>query len=114
MLTATQRTELNHRILSTLTESDQGVRAAALAQRLQLPQRDVVGRLQALKRREMVTYERDGSTPSAPGLWAVSEQGRQMVSQTDTVAVERYAIETERRELWFYSTDQGQRVATTR
>jgi Mn-dependent DtxR family transcriptional regulator len=76
MLTATQRTELNHRILSTLTEFDRGVKADALAERLQVTQRDVVGRLQALKRREMVTYERNGGAPSAPGLWAVSEQGR--------------------------------------
>ena len=96
MLTATQRIELNHRILSTLTESDQAVRAAVLAERLQLPQRDVVGRLQALKRREMVTYARNGSEPSAPGLWAVSEQGRQMVSQTGTGGVQRYATKTER------------------
>jgi DNA-binding IclR family transcriptional regulator len=80
MLTAAQRIELNRRILSTLTESDQSLRAAVLAERLQLPQRHVVGRLQALKRREMVTYKRNGSAPSAPGLWAVSDQGRQVVS----------------------------------
>ena len=85
MLTAPQRTELNCRILSTLNELGQGVKASELAEHLQVAQRDVVGRLQALKHREMVTYERDGNAPSAAGLWAVSEQGRQMVSQPDRV-----------------------------
>lgn len=80
MLTGPQRAELNHRILSTLTQLDQGVKASELAEYLQTAQRDIVGRLQALKRREMVLYERNGSAPSAAGLWAVSEQGRQAAS----------------------------------
>lgn len=101
MLTHPQRTELNHRILSILTELGQGVRAAVLADYLQVTPRDVVGRLQALKRREMVTYERNGSVPSAPGLWTVSKRGRQMVSQMETVAVERSSIRTERTEAKF-------------
>ncbi len=96
MLTATQRTELNHRILSTLIESGQSFRAAALAERLHLPHRHVVARLQALKRRGTVTYEHDNSSPSAPGLWAVSEQGREMVSQTSAAIVERYTTKTQR------------------
>jgi DNA-binding IclR family transcriptional regulator len=79
MLTATQRTELNHRILSILVDSDQDLRAAALAERLQTPRRHVVARLQALKRQGIVTYEHGDGSPSTPGIWALSERGRQMV-----------------------------------
>jgi len=86
MLTHPQRTALNQRILLTLTQLGQGVKASELAEHLQLAQRDVVGRLQALKRREMVTYERNSYSPSAAGLWAVSDQGRQIASQMATAS----------------------------
>jgi predicted ArsR family transcriptional regulator len=86
MLTATQRTKLNHRILSVLIESSQDVRAAALAERLQFPHRHVVARLQALKRQGIVTYERGDGSPSTPGIWALSERGRRMVRAAATSA----------------------------
>jgi predicted ArsR family transcriptional regulator len=98
MLTATQRTEMSHCIVSTLIESGRGFRAAALAERLQLPHRHVVARLQALKRRGIVTYEHGDGSPSTPGIWAISEQGRQIVSQTGTLTAERYTTGTERGE----------------
>lgn len=86
MLIGTQRTELNYRILSTLIQLGQGVKSSVLAEHLQVAQRDVVGRLQALKRREMVAYERNSRAPSAAGLWTVSKQGRQSVSQMTTAS----------------------------
>lgn len=89
MITATQRTELDHRILLTLSQFGQGVKAAALAECLQTTKRNVVGRLQALKHQEMVVYERNGSTPSAPGLWSVSQQGRQVTNQMATASQEK-------------------------
>ena len=82
MLTDTQREELSYRILSTLTELGQGVKASALAEHLQVAQRDMVGRLQALKRRGMVVFVRDATQPYAAGLWSLSEQGRQAIDQT--------------------------------
>jgi hypothetical protein len=82
MLTSTQRSELNHRILSTLTQFGHGMKASELGEHLwQFTQRDVVGRLQALKRQGMVTYERDSESPGAAGAWAVSGRGRQVASQ---------------------------------
>jgi predicted DNA-binding transcriptional regulator len=81
VLTGPQRTELNHRILSTLIELDRGVKAFELTAHLQVAQRDVVGRLQVLKHRGMVTYKRNSRAQSAAGLWVISEQGRQMVGQ---------------------------------
>ena len=81
MLTGTQREELSYRILSTMTELGQGVKASALAENLQAAQRDVVGRLQALKRRGMVVFMRDATQPYAAGHWSLSEQGRQAIDQ---------------------------------
>ena len=89
MLTGTQRTELNYRILTTLNQLGRGVKASSLAEHLQVAQRDVVGRLQALKRQEMVVYERNGSAPSAAGVWAVSEQGRQAANQMAIASQEK-------------------------
>jgi len=58
MLTGAQRSELSDSILSALVERGRGVKASELAEHLrQFTQRDVVGRLQALRRRGMVTYE---------------------------------------------------------
>ena len=83
MLTGAQRSELDDLILSVLVELRQSVTASELAAHLrQFTQRDVVGRLQALKRRMMVTYERGGESPSAAGVWAVSELGRQVTAET--------------------------------
>ncbi len=81
MLTGTQRTELNHRILSALTRLDRGVTASELAAHLQVAPRDAVGRLQVLKHREMVTYEHNSRSLGAAGLWTISERGRQMGDQ---------------------------------
>jgi DNA-binding MarR family transcriptional regulator len=81
MLTGTQREELSYRILSILIELDQGVKASALTEHLQVAQRDVVGRLQALKRRGMVVFVRDATEPYAAGHWNISEQGRQAIDQ---------------------------------
>lgn len=81
MPTGTQREELSYRLLSTLTELGQGVKASALAERLQVAQRDVVGRLQALKRRGMVDYERDATQPYAAGHWSISELGHQAINE---------------------------------
>ena len=89
MLTGAQRSELDDLILSVLVELRQSVTASELAAHLrQFTQRDVVGRLQALKRRGVVTYERGGESPpfgdlrpSAAGVWTVSEQGRQVTAE---------------------------------
>ena len=75
--------------MSLLTEFGQGVKASELAEHLQVTQRAVVGRLQALKRQEMVVYERNGSAPSAAGVWAVSEQGRQAANRMATASQEK-------------------------
>jgi hypothetical protein len=57
------------RILSALAEPGWGVKASELAEHLrQYKLRDVVGRLQALKRRGMVTYERGGESSPCGGL----------------------------------------------
>jgi len=81
MLTAAQRTELNQRILSALTEFGQGVKSSVLAEHLQVAQRDVVGRLQALKRQRAVTYDGSGGYQSAAGLWTISKQGSERMRQ---------------------------------
>jgi DNA-binding transcriptional ArsR family regulator len=82
MLTGAQRSELSDRILSALVERGRGVKASELAEHLrQFTQRDVVGRLQALRRRGMVTYARSDESPSAAGVWIVSEQGRQVTAE---------------------------------
>jgi DNA-binding transcriptional ArsR family regulator len=79
---AAQRSELNRRILSTLTRVGRGMKASELSEHLwQFTQRDVVGRLQVLKRQGMVSYARDGESPSAAGVWAVSDRGRQAANQ---------------------------------
>jgi hypothetical protein len=82
MLTGAQRSELSDSILSALVERGRGVKASELTEHLrQFTQRDVVGRLQALRRRGMVIYERGGESPSAAGVWIVSEQGRQVAAK---------------------------------
>ena len=85
MLIGVQRAELDNRILSALVELGWGVKASELVDHLRTAQRHVIGRLQALKRRGMVTYERDGASPSAAGIWAVSERGGQVASQVTAV-----------------------------
>ena len=78
MLTGALRSELDSRILSVLVDLGRGVKASELVAHLrQFTQRDVVGRLQALKNRGLVTYERSDESPSAAGMWVASEQGRQ-------------------------------------
>jgi len=68
-------TDMNHLILSALMEFEQGVKSSVLAGHLRLTHRDVVGRLQALKRQGSVSYVRSSPYPSAAGLWYVSEEG---------------------------------------
>jgi DNA-binding MarR family transcriptional regulator len=80
MQTSTERTELSPRILQALIELGRGIKASELAECLQVPLRDVVGRLQALKRRGLVTHERNSEAPGAAGLWAVSEEGQQVAT----------------------------------
>jgi DNA-binding IclR family transcriptional regulator len=75
MPTATQRSELDRLILSALSEWEQGVTSSVLARQLDVPHRVVVGRLQALKRRGSVTFDRDDAYPSAAGVWSASEGG---------------------------------------
>jgi DNA-binding IclR family transcriptional regulator len=75
MPTATERTKLDLLILSTLDEWGPGAFSSALARQLDVPHRAVVGRLQALKRRGSVTFDRSGTYQSAAGVWAVSEEG---------------------------------------
>ena len=78
------RVELSHRILCTLAEYDQSVIASDLAHALTVGQRNVVGRLQALKRRGMVSFERDAAQPYGAGYWRITEQGRQAIDPTAT------------------------------
>ena len=75
MPTATERSELDRLILSALNEWGQGVPSSVLARQLDVPQRAVVGRLQALKRRGAVAFDRDETYPGAAGVWSVSEGG---------------------------------------
>ena len=75
MPTTTERTKLDLLILSALDEWGQGVPSSALARQLDVPHRAVVGRLQALKRRGSVTFDRSGTYQSAAGVWSVSEEG---------------------------------------
>ena len=79
MLTGALRSELDSRILSVLVDLGRGVKASEVVAHLrQVTQRDVVGRLQALKNRGLVTYARSDESPSAAGTWTASEQGRQV------------------------------------
>ena len=75
MPTAAERSELDHLVLSVLTELGHGVTSSVLARQLDVPHRAVVGRLQALKRRGSVTFDRSGTYQSAAGVWSVSEEG---------------------------------------
>lgn len=81
MLTRLQRTALDNCILAILAERGQSIRASELSEHLQVAQRDVVGRLQALKHRGMVDYERDATQPYAAGHWSISEQGQQAINE---------------------------------
>ena len=99
MLTGAQRLGLSDRILSILVELGQGVSASDLAGHLrEVTQRDVVGRLQALKNRGLVTYARSDESPSAAGTWTVSERGRQAVSQVVIVTEGSSTSKAERQE----------------
>jgi len=71
MPTATERAELDHLILSALTELGEGVTSSSLAKQLGIKHRTVVGRLQALKRQGAVRYDRSDAYPSAAGMWLV-------------------------------------------
>ena len=73
MPTAIQRSELDRLILSALNEWGQGVTSSVLARELGVTHRVVVGRLQALKRRGSVIFDRDDAYQSAAGVWSVSE-----------------------------------------
>ena len=74
MPTDTERTKLDRLILSSLDRWEQGVPSSVLASHLDVTHRVVVGRLQALKRRGSVAFDRDGPYPSAAGVWSVSEE----------------------------------------
>lgn len=78
------RVELSHRILCTLAGSDRSMVASELAHALTVGQRNVVGQLQALKRRGMVAFERDATRPYGAGHWRITEQGRQAIDPTAT------------------------------
>lgn len=70
---------LDRCILCTLSLNDRDMLAKELAEHLGTRQRIVVGRLQSLKRHRAVAYKREGSAPSAPGLWAITERGRREI-----------------------------------
>ena len=78
MPTGTGRAKLDHRILTALAERGWGVKASELAGHLNVGQRDVISRLQSLKRRGAVRYDRDEHYPGAAGNWSISEQGQQI------------------------------------
>jgi predicted ArsR family transcriptional regulator len=73
------RIELDHRILRALATGRQSMIAFELAQALAAGHRAVVGRLQALKRRGMVAFERDAANPYGPGHWRIAEPGRRAI-----------------------------------
>ena len=58
--------------------------ARELAEQAGALQRQVVGRLQMLKRQGAVAFRRYGSAPSAPGRWTLTQEGRQETDR-DTV-----------------------------
>jgi predicted ArsR family transcriptional regulator len=91
------RMELSHGILCTLAGNNRSMIASELARALAVGQRDVVGRLQALKRRGMVSFERDAAQPYGAGHWRISEQGRQAIDPTATGSGKAPATGTEGR-----------------
>jgi predicted ArsR family transcriptional regulator len=70
---------LNDRILRSLSANGQDMTARKLAGYVEAPLRQVVGRLQVLKRQGVVTFARYDSAPSAPGRWALTEKGRRTI-----------------------------------
>ena len=87
MMTGAQRTELNERILSILDGLDQGSKAFDLAERLDVAPRDVVGRLQSLKRQGLVTHEQLGQYSSSAGQWFISDAGRESIGAVPEVPI---------------------------
>ena len=97
MLTGAQRSALSERILAVLVGLEQGMTASDVAGHLrEVTQRDVVGRLQALKNQGLVTYARSDESPSAAGMWTMSERGRHAVSQVVMVTEGSSTSKTER------------------
>lgn len=73
------RAAMDRRILCALLVEGKHMRADELADLVGARLRVVVGRLQSLKREQVVAYKRNGSAPSAPGLWTITELGRQRI-----------------------------------
>ena len=66
--------ELDRRILHSLDSNGRKMTARELADCMDTAPRRVVGRLQALRRQGAVAFTRNGSAPSAPGLWMITER----------------------------------------